>query len=239
MTDSAYPDDGAEPAHSVRALLFDFDGTLLNTIPLILASFRHATAVVLGTPLSDEVLLRDVGVPLVRQMHDISPEHTEELVRVYREHNFEYHDEMALEYPGTEQALESLRERGFPMGVVSSKTGPGLKRGLELYGLDRFFDVVVGCDDTERHKPDPEPLRYAAELLGVPLEHCAYIGDSEHDMAAAVRGGAVAIAALWGPFEPERVLGPGPDYALRSILELPELLDGDGSRFRVGAAFPG
>ena len=239
MTDFPDLDGGAQRVHSVRALLFDFDGTLLNTIPLILASFRHATAVVLGTPLSDEVLLRDVGVPLVRQMRDISPEHADELVRVYREHNLEHHDEMALEYPGTEEALELLRERGFPMGVVSSKTGPGLKRGLELYGLDRFFDVVVGCDDTERHKPDPEPLRHAAELLGVPLSNCAYIGDSEHDMAAAVSGGAVAIAALWGPFEPERVLGPGPDYALRSLLELPELLRGDGRPFRADTVLTG
>ncbi len=226
---------GAEsgPASRVRAVLFDLDGTLIDSIPLILTSFRHATEAVLGQTLSDDLLLHNVGVPLVRQMHEFSPEHAEELMRVYREYNAIHHDAAVREYPGTAQALERLRAADYPMGVVTSKAGEGARRGLAASGLDGFFPVVISCDDTERHKPDPEPLEIAARLLGVPIERCAFVGDSEYDMAAAVAGGAVGIAALWGPFEAKRVLAPGPAYALESISQLPELLGGDESRYRV------
>ncbi|MDZ4179912.1 MAG: HAD-IA family hydrolase [Coriobacteriia bacterium] len=226
---------GAEsgPASRVRAVLFDLDGTLIDSIPLILASFRYATETVLGQALPDEMLIHNIGVPLVRQMNEFAPEHAEELLRVYRAHNDVHHDAGVLQYPGTERALEGLREAGYPMGVVTSKSGGGARRGLELFGLDRFFPVLVSCDDTDRHKPDPEPLRHAAGLLGIPIEECAYVGDSEHDMAAAVAAGAVGIAALWGPFPAERVLAPGPEYALDSIIQLPGLLDGDEARHRV------
>jgi pyrophosphatase PpaX len=86
------------------------------------------------------------------------------------------------------------------------------------------------------HKPDPFPLHYAAGLLGVPLEDCAYIGDSPHDMTAAIAGGAVSVAALWGAFEPKDVLEPGPDYALPSIGDLEEWLKGDSEHYRVTAS---
>ena len=214
-------------------MLFDLDGTLLDSIPLILSSFRHATETVLGQALPDEVMLHNVGVPLATQMRQLAPDHAEELLRVYRAHNAEHHDTSVAAYPGVAEALSKLQSAGYPMAVVTSKMGPLARRGLELFGLDSYMSAVVGCEDTQTHKPDPEPLRVAAELLGVPLEACAYVGDSEHDMAAALAGGAVAIAALWGPFEPERVLAPGPDYALPEIGRLPELLAGDEQRYGV------
>ena len=217
-------------------MLFDLDGTLIDTIGLILASFRHATSTVLGQALPDEALLHNVGVPLARQMTEFSPEHAEELVRVYREHNARFHDELAREYPGTHEALGRLRDAGYPMGVVTSKLRRVAYMGLDLFELTGFFDVVVGADDTELHKPDPFPLFHAAGLLGVPVADCAYVGDSEHDMAAAVAAGAVAMAALWGPFPRERVVAPGPEYALQSILDVPEVLAGRGEHLRVEAS---
>lgn len=217
---------GAEsgPASRVRAVLFDLDGTLIDTIELILSSFRFSTASVLGEALPDDVLLRDVGTPLVKQMASISPEHAEELVRVYRAHNAIHHDTMAAEYPGTAAALRAIRDAGYPVGVVTSKFAVGARRGIRLFNLERHIDVIVGADDVEIHKPDPYPLRRGAELLGMELAECAYVGDSPHDMAAAVAGGAVSVAALWGPFPRQDVLAHGPDYALESITELPGIL---------------
>jgi len=220
----------------VRALLFDLDGTLIDTVALILSSFRYATAEVLGAPLPDEVLMRNVGVPLAVQMREIAPDHAEELLRVYREHNSRIHDDMVAEYPGTRETLEKLAGLGFPMGVVTSKGTPMARRGLDAFGLADFFEVVVTSDDVERHKPDPFPLRYASDLMGVPATDALYLGDSPHDISAARAAGSVPVAALWGAFGPEAVLEPGPEYALRTITELPELLAGDGERFRVQPA---
>ena len=217
----------------VRALLFDLDGTLIDTVALILSSFRHATNEVLGEPLPDEVLMRNVGVPLKIQMWEFAPAHADELLRVYREHNALVHDEMVAEYPGTHETLEHLAGRGFPMGVVTSKGTPMARRGLEVFGLERFFEVLVTSDDVEIYKPEPYPLQRAASLMGVEAHECLYLGDSPHDMTAAIRADAVSVAALWGAFGPEAVLAPGPEFALDTIRELPRLLDGAADEYRV------
>ncbi len=217
----------------VRAVLFDLDGTLLDTVALILSSFRYATGAVLGEPLPDEELMRNVGVPLARQMREFAPDKADELLRVYREHNASVHDDMIAEYPGTREALEWLAARRVPMGVVTSKGSPMARRGLELFGLDGYFEVLVSADDVPLHKPDPYPLRRAGELIGVPAEECLYLGDSPHDMTAALAAGSLAVAALWGAFSAADVLEPGPAYALTSMAELPELLDGGHARFAV------
>jgi pyrophosphatase PpaX len=217
----------------VRALLFDLDGTLIDTVALILSSFRHATNEVLGAALPDEVLMQNVGVPLAIQMREFAPEHADELLRVYREHNSRIHDDMVAEYPGTRETLERMASRGFPMGVVTSKGTPMARRGLDAFGLGDFFEVLVTSDDVDIYKPDPYPLRYAAELIGIPVEECLYLGDSPHDMSAALAAGSVSVAALWGAFGPEAVLQPGPEYALSSIRELPVMLDEGGEEFRV------
>ncbi|MDY0087670.1 MAG: HAD-IA family hydrolase [Coriobacteriia bacterium] len=223
----------------VRGLLFDLDGTLIDTVALILSSFRYATTEVLGAPLSDEVLMRGVGIPLATQMREFAPDHADELLRVYREHNASIHDDMVAEYPGTRETLQMLAGAGFPMGVVTSKGAPMAHRGLDAFALREFFEVVVTSDDVERHKPDPYPLDYAAGLMGLPTAEMLYLGDSPHDMTAAIAAGAISVAALWGAFPSAAVLHPGPEYALNSITELPLLLNGDSERLRVQPACAG
>ncbi|MDH4139401.1 MAG: HAD-IA family hydrolase [Coriobacteriia bacterium] len=222
-------------ASEIRAVLFDLDGTLVDTVALILASMRHATHTVLGYTPPDEVLMQGVGVPLATQMHAFSVEHAEELVRTYRAHNWEIHDELIAEYPGAEDVLGELAARGMPMGVVTSKSRSVATRGIERFELQRYLRVVVCADDTTRHKPEPDPLVRAAGLLGVPLDECAYVGDSPYDMQAALAGGAIAVAALWGAFAPHAVLGPRPHFALRFLGDILPLLDGEEQRFRIGS----
>jgi pyrophosphatase PpaX len=223
----------AERLARVRAVLFDLDGTLIDTVELIRVSFRYATKTVLGEAISDEITMAKVGQPLRTQFLDMAPDHVEELLRVYRAFNMEHHDELARAYPCTVETLSELASRGVPMGVVTSKGTQAATKGLELFGLSRFFDVIVTADDVPVHKPDPYPLRAAASAVEVPLEYCVYVGDSPHDMQAAISGGAVSVAALWGAFSEADVLAPGPEYALSRIDELPALLDGDSERFAV------
>ena len=137
-------------------MLFDLDGTLLDTHDLILASFRHATAQVLGAPLPDERLMAKVGVPLAQQMADFSddPAVQQRLRDVYRTYNHAHHDEMVREFAGMSRTVDELRKRGMRLGVVTSKRCAG-PAGVALFGLDGAFEFVIGSDDCERHKPNP------------------------------------------------------------------------------------
>lgn len=235
MTSAAHTTPvAAERLRRLQAVLFDLDGTLIDTVELIRVSFRHATRTVLGHELPDAITMENVGQPLRQQFHDMAPEHADELLRVYREFNIAHHDELAKAYPGTTEVLAGLLAEGIPMGVVTSKGTEAATRGIDLFGLRRFLRVVVTADDVEIHKPDPYPLRFAAGLMGVELEYCIYVGDSPHDMQAAVAGGAIAVAALWGAFPEEDVVVPGTSYALASIEELPGLLAGpEDPRFAI------
>jgi len=211
---------------TLEAVLFDLDGTVVDTIPHILASFRHATAEVLGAPLPDDVLLHHVGVPLARQMRLLTDDEevAEQLLASYRRFNHATHDDMARLYPNTRATLRVIAEAGLPMGIVTSKSRAMATRALELFDIGAFFAVVVAADDTEAHKPDPLPVLHAAELLGVDASRCAYVGDSPADVAAALGAGAVAIAATWGVADRDRLLAAGPDLMIDDIGMLPAAL---------------
>jgi pyrophosphatase PpaX len=217
----------------IQAVLFDLDGTLIDTVELIRTSFRYATKAVLGHELPDEITMAGVGQPLAQQFSEMAPDHAVELLRVYREFNMAHHDELAKAYPGTRQTLDELHRRGVPMGIVTSKGTAAATRGIQLFGLEDYMSVVVTADDVTRHKPDPYPLAFAAGLLGVDLRYSMYLGDSPHDMQAALSAHAIAVAALWGAFPREEVLVPGTPFALSTIAELPTLLSGDVDRFVV------
>lgn len=226
MTEPPIPltPDAASRLRDIDVVLFDLDGTIIDTLGLILTSFRHTTEVVLGSALPDQVLMRNVGVPLAQQMREFSEEHAEELVRVYREHNARVHDDLVREYPGTEDALDALAEQGFRLGIVTSKSRPVAERGLACFGLGERFETLVAMEDTVAHKPDPAPVLLAAQRMGVSAARCAYVGDSPYDVGAANAAGALAIAAGWGVSDAETLLAARPACLLSTIAELVPLL---------------
>lgn len=207
---------------ALEAVLFDLDGTVVDTIPHILASFRHATAAVFGEALADDVLLEHVGVPLANQMRFFTDddEIAERLLAEYRAFNHATHDEMARLYPNTRAALDALVATGLPLGIVTSKSAHMAHRALDLFELGDYFGVVITCDDSDRHKPDPLPVLLAAERLGVDAPACAYVGDSPADVAAALGAGALAIAATWGVTTRERLQASRPDLVFDDIVEV-------------------
>lgn len=213
----------------IAAVLFDLDGTLIDTMAHILASFRHATAEVLGEQLPDDVLMHNVGIPLMQQMREFTDDEelAERLLHEYRVFNHACHDEMARLYPGTTETLDALQARGVPMGIVTSKGTPMARRGLELFDLTGYFQVVVTADDVSRYKPDPYPIVHAADRLGVPAGRCVYVGDSPHDVAAGRAAGAYVVAVTWGVADAARLAESGPDAMLDDIRGLPDLLFGD------------
>ncbi len=203
----------------LRAALFDFDGTLVDTTELIYQSMRHATGEVLGREIPREILLANVGQPLPRQMELIDAERAEALLESYRLHNQEHHDALIGEFPGVEGSLGRLRSAGVKVAVVTSKRRFSVEMALENFpGLGEVVDRFVTMEDTTEHKPHPEPLLKGLEFLGdVPPEEAAYVGDSPFDVAAAKAAGITSVAVSWGAFSEDTLREAEPDHLVEDI----------------------
>ncbi|HEY0971034.1 MAG TPA: HAD-IA family hydrolase [Gemmatimonadales bacterium] len=222
---------------SPLAILFDLDGTLLDTIELIVASARHAFDGHAGRVPTDAEWLAGVGTPLLAQLRGFAADE-EEVARLeerYREHQIQHHDRLTRCFGDTVATVEELHRRGHPLAVVTSKRTPSALRGLEHTGIRRYFPVVVGADQTMRHKPDPEPVHVALERLGASAERAIFVGDSVHDIGAGRAAGVTTVAACWGPFDRQLLAGAGADHMLECLADLPglvERLEGDGGAQR-------
>ncbi len=202
-------------------VLFDLDGTLIDSGAMILASFRHATRTVLEREISDEQLLAAVGGSNLReQMRLLDRERVEELVACYSEHNAPLHRDLR---PCVDvvRVLDALRADGRTLGVVTSKRTLSVDRAFSVIPLRDYFDVIVTVEDTERHKPEPEPLLLALERLDARPAEAAYVGDSPFDVQAAKAAGCFAVAVTWGGIHSaERLAREAPDALVGTTEEL-------------------
>jgi pyrophosphatase PpaX len=179
-------------------VLFDLDGTVIDSGAIILASMRHAAETVVGGEWTDRELMKAVGGPgLEAQMVALDPDRVDELVRVYREHNEPLHDQLES-CVGMEDALATLKQRGHRLGIVTAKRRVTADLAFARLPLEHLFETVVGGDETEQHKPHPAPLLLALERLGASPQDAAYVGDSPFDMQAAKAAGLYAIGVSWG-----------------------------------------
>jgi pyrophosphatase PpaX len=209
---------------SRKAVLFDLDGTLIDTLGLILESFRQGALDVLGREVSGEQVRSLIGIPLIEQARSLAPDHVEELMAAYRQRNVELHDSMIRYFEGTREMLEALKVEDRRLAVVTSKrNGPALE-GLASFDLQGYFEFISGLEETEKHKPDPEPLLVAARRLGLPITECIYVGDSIYDMRAARAAGTTAVGVLWGVATRKELLEAGAEHLASSPHELPAVL---------------
>ncbi len=212
-------------------VVFDLDGTVVDTVELIVESFRHATRSVLSEVLPDEVIIAGVGQPLMAQMERLSADHARELYDVYREYNHRRHDELIRGYEGMAEVLDALKAAGRRLGIVTSKSHDTTEMAFRAVGLREHFDVVVTASDTAEHKPSPVPLRLCLERLGASPDGSMYVGDSPVDIEAGKAAGMATAAVAWGVFGREALLAAGPDYWLDDPRELLVLcLRGEGRR---------
>jgi pyrophosphatase PpaX len=200
-------------------VLFDLDGTLVDSGGIILASMRHATQVVLRREIPDAELMAAVGGPgLEAQMRAFSSDRVEELVSVYRAHNEPLHEELEC-CSGMDAAIAALKAQGRRLGVVSAKRRSTVELAFAQVPLGHLFEVVVGGDETERQKPAPDPLLLALDRLGAAPEEAAYVGDSPYDMLAAWAAGLHAVGVTWGRIHAREALGDA-DVLVDSAEEL-------------------
>jgi pyrophosphatase PpaX len=205
-------------------VLFDFDGTVVDSGAMILASFKHATRTVLDRELSDAELLSSVGTPLHDQMRLIDAERAEELVAVYRAHNEPLHDALQP-CDGIVDVLARLKADGRRLGIVTAKRGATVELAFAVLPLRDFFDVVVAAEDVSRHKPAPDPLLLALERLDAEPDQAVYVGDSPFDVAAARAAGVQSVAVTWGGIYTEETLrAERPDTLVSTPRELLDVL---------------
>lgn len=211
---------------ALQTVLFDLDGTLIDSIQLIIDSYHHTLAVH-GIPArTDQEWLDGIGTPLRVQFaewaHD--EERMEAMIDTYREYNIFHHDSRVRVYPGVVDMVQAVRAAGCRTGLVTSKNRVGAFRGLRVAGLEEAMDVVIGADDVVHPKPHREPVDRAVAHLGADPARTVYVGDSVHDMHSGRSAGVRTAAVLWGPFGRSDLEPAGPDYWLEHPRELVSLL---------------
>jgi pyrophosphatase PpaX len=201
------------------AVLFDLDGTLANTIPLIVASYNHALSSVVGQTLPEEEIKSWIGRPLV-ETFDAWPEHQVELDRIYRAWNLANHDDLIQEYAGVPALLADLAAAGVARGVVTSKRRSTAAAALQAVEIAEWVEILAALEDTDRHKPHPEPLLLGAARLGADPSVCVYVGDAVVDVVAARAAGMAAVAVTWGAGQPDQLKAAEPDFLVETVEDL-------------------
>ena len=205
------------------AILFDLDGTLIDSIELILGAARHAFVGFDGRAPSDEEWRAGIGRPLQAVLREFAPDDAEaaRLFGRYRAYQLEHHDRLVRPYGGIVDVVRALADVGHPMALVTSKSDWMAEKAMVLVGLDRLIPTIVGCDTCVNHKPHPEPVERALALLGVPAADALFVGDSPHDVESGRAAGVATVGVTWGAFNREELDRAGAGVVIDRVEELP------------------
>ncbi len=210
-----------------KTLLFDLDGTLLDTNDLIIHSFLYTLEQFFPGKYTREALIPHMGKPLYEQMVYFGDEKlADEMVNVYREHNIRTHNEMVKDFPYVKEVLMYLYEQGAKMGVVTSKGIITTEMGLKLYGLYSLMGTIVTIEDTEKHKPNPEPVLLAMDRLHADPKTTLMVGDSQYDIQAAQNAGITSVGVAWSLKGPDFLEQFNPDYMLKDFRDFISVVTG-------------
>lgn len=210
----------------IKGVIFDIDGTLLDSLTLIKEAWNITTEKHLGWKFPPNELSSRVGLPLRNQLIELDPNQAEAMETTYRDFQKINHDKLVTLYPGVKEFLKTLSKRGILLGVATSKAKVGMDLSKPLFGDDTPIKAWVTVDDVTHHKPHPEALLLAASNLGLSPNDCAYVGDSIYDDQAARAAGMVSISVGWGVTEIDKL---GGDYKVNSVSELEKILTADAN----------
>lgn len=213
----------------IKACLFDLDGTLVDSMGLIVASFRETALHFLGTSPPDAVLIEGVGTPLMEQLSTFTgdPQLAAKMRDFYAEYYIDNHNDHVRAFPEVGIALEHLKSANQKLGIVTSKNDVGAMRALKHCHFDSYFDTVVTVDSTTQHKPKPQPVLKALSNLGATPMDAVFVGDSTHDLIAGEKAGTATAAVGWTVFDKDKLMACKPTLWLEKysqIAKLPELL---------------
>ncbi len=206
-----------------KYVLFDLDGTLLDSLPLIETTFRHVFRQ-MNIPWNEGAVMKTVGLPLREACRRFGGEKWREMFDCYVQHQLSIHDSYIRVFPGTFEALAEIKPLVRGMGVVTSKRRPVAMRGLAVTGLEKFIDHLVALEDVKKPKPHAEPVMRGLAKFGADPGQAVFIGDSYFDVESGKNAGVKTIGVCWGMASPEELLSAGPDYLVSSWQELVVLL---------------
>lgn len=207
----------------IRTILFDLDGTLIDTNTLITASFSH-TFQQFGLAFTEEELLQFNGPTLIDTFSTYLPERVDEMITTYRKHNMDNHDTFVRIFPHVKSTMEKLQAAGIQIAVVTSKTRKVAQHGLEFTQLDPYVEYLVGLDDVTYAKPNPESVIKAMELLGADTETTLMVGDNYHDIEAGHSAEIRTAGVEWSHKGKEFLKKYKPTYMLADMRDILDLI---------------
>jgi len=207
---------------SIRTILFDLDGTLIDTNELIIASFEH-TFKTHDLPHTREEIMSFNGPPLRDTFYNINPDHAETLIATYREHNLAHHDSYVTAFPHVVDVLQKLEESNIQLGIVTTKMRKSVGMGLAITGIDRFFNTVITFDDVDHPKPHPEPVIKAMEQLDADAASTLMVGDNYHDIESGQNAGVQTAGVAWAHKGKDFLQQYNPTYMLEDMNDLLKL----------------
>jgi len=210
-------------------VVFDLDGTLIDSLALIVESFRHAARTVLDRSLTEEEMVARWGEPLTVRVAHLAPGRSEEFVAAYTAHYDAHHDRLCRPFPGIPEMLAALAARGCRQGVVTSKRRRSTTQALERWGLGSWIQEAVCAEDVRVPKPAPDPIVEVLKRLHVAPQDAWMVGDAAFDIEAARGAGVRSVAALWGAREREALLAARPDYLVARPADVVSLVASAGS----------
>ncbi|MFC4355159.1 pyrophosphatase PpaX [Chryseomicrobium palamuruense] len=210
-----------------KAVLFDLDGTLIDTNELIIQSFQQVLNGRFPGKYSRESILPFLGPTLRETFTAIDPVNVEAMMEEYRTWNLANHDDMVEAFPGVVETIQQLSASGVKLAIVSTKRNEMVMRALDLMGITDYFETVIGLDDVTHAKPDPEPVRLALSRLGVSPEDALMVGDNFHDIIAARAAGADSVAVAWSIKGLDYLLAFEPVYSIHHISEILGIVFGE------------
>ena len=213
----------------IDTVLFDFDGTVMDTNEIILKSWEHTFEKLRGEKPDRSMLLSTFGEPLKMTMHNFfggDEEQVERNIEIYRSYQREHYLDHIRLFPGVYEMLAAVKTAGYKTALVTSRLKPTTYDGVRKFEIGKFFDYIVTADDVTRHKPDPQPAQKALQYLKSSAETAGMLGDTKQDVLCAINAGVTSVLVSWSMALPEeKAVGDlQPDYILKSPEALTDLL---------------
>ncbi len=208
-----------------KYILFDFDGTLINSNEIIIKTLQATTLKYRGDQLTAKEVNNLMGRPLLETMMLIDKAQAEVMIDYYRQYSRSHRDDFTYIFDGIKEMLLELKEKGIMLAIVSNKGSNGIRHGIGKFGLEGIFDTIVSADDVEKKKPYADPALKAMAALKASADSCLFVGDSIHDIECAKNAHIKTVLVNWSIIDKKELFEASPDYIIHTPNELIDIIE--------------